>query len=73
MSPIKYNYMPLKSFSLYDNFPIEYLDRISLSNKKVILLDLDETLIHADFKEEFIGEDNIFCFVYCRNDRSQEA
>ena len=26
-------------------------------NKKILLLDLDETLIHADFSEEFLGEE----------------
>ena len=58
MKNLKFNYA-LESPSLYENFPKEKIERIFFSNKKVLLLDLDETLIHADFKEEFLNNENI--------------
>ena len=49
----------LESPSIYENFPENALEQISLSNKKVLILDLDETLIHADFNEEFANDKKI--------------
>ena len=57
MKSIKFNYA-LDLPSLKENFPKEKIERISVGNKKVLLLDLDETLIHADFREEFINNEN---------------
>ena len=57
MKNIKFNYA-LDLCSLNENFPKEKIERISVGNKKVLLLDLDETLIHADFREEYINNDN---------------
>ena len=57
MKNIKFNYA-LDLPSLKENFPKEKIERISVGNKKVLLLDLDETLIHADFREEFINNEN---------------
>lgn len=42
----------LKDPNLYENISSE-IERSFLSEKKILLLDLDETLIHADFDEEF--------------------
>ena len=56
MKNIKFNYA-LDSPLLYEKFPKEIIERISLSDKKILLLDLDETLIHADFNEEFLNTD----------------
>lgn len=57
MKNIKFNYA-LEVPSLNENFPKEKIERISVCNKKIVLLDLDETLIHADFREEFINNEN---------------
>ena len=58
MKNLKFSYA-LESPSLYENFPKEKIERISIDNKKVLLLDLDETLIHADFREEYLNNENI--------------
>lgn len=58
MKNLKFNYA-LESQSLWENYPKEKIERISLSNKKLLLLDLDETLIHADFEEEYLNNENI--------------
>ena len=44
------NTMPQTHFQ--DIINQNYIDKISDKNKKILLLDLDETLIHADFFEE---------------------
>ena len=46
---IKFEYA-LEDPTLYDGVP-----NLS-SNKKILLLDLDETLIHADFDEKYVNE-----------------
>ena len=55
MKNVKFNYA-LESPSIYENYPYEIIESLSLSNKKILILDLDETLIHADFDEEFLDE-----------------
>jgi Dullard-like phosphatase family protein len=45
----------LDSSIMNRSFLNERIERISHKNKKILLLDLDETLIHADFKEEFLN------------------
>jgi Dullard-like phosphatase family protein len=45
----------LDSSIMNRSFLNERIERISHNNKKILLLDLDETLIHADFKEEFLN------------------
>ena len=55
---LKFNYA-LESPLLYENFPIDKIERIAMGIKKILLLDLDETLIHADFNEEFLNDENI--------------
>ena len=55
---LKFNYA-LESPLLYDNFPIDKIERIAMGTKKILILDLDETLIHADFNEEFLNDENI--------------
>ena len=52
MKDIIFDYA-LESPLLYEYFPKNILERIVSSNKKILLLDLDETLIHTDFEEEF--------------------
>ena len=54
MKNINFNNI-LDSLIMKENFLNERMDRISHNNKKILLLDLDETLIHADFKEEFLN------------------
>ena len=49
--------LALDSPSLYEQFPKDILEKLSKSEKKILILDLDETLIHADFKEEFANQD----------------
>ncbi len=44
------NEMPITQFP--ENYYQNYIQKISDKNKKILLLDLDETLIHADFFEE---------------------
>ena len=58
MKNLKFNYA-LESPLIYENYPYEILDYISLSDKKILILDLDETLIHADFDEEFANSQSI--------------
>ena len=58
MVNIKFDYA-LESPSLYENFPKNVIERLSLSDKKILVLDLDETLVHADFDEEFANKENI--------------
>ena len=58
MKDIKFNYA-LESPFIYENLPKAQIETILLSNKKLLLLDLDETLIHADFSEEFLNNKNI--------------
>ena len=40
---------------LHESFAKDRIERIANNNRKILLLDLDETLIHADFKEEFLN------------------
>lgn len=48
---INYSYA-LENPSIYENYPEQILGQITKNgNKKILLLDLDETLIHADFDE----------------------
>ena len=47
---IKFEYA-LEDPKISNNVP-----NLSLSQKKILLLDLDETLVHADFSEEFIDD-----------------
>ena len=35
------------------------LKSLSLSDKKILVLDLDETFVHVDFDEEFANKENI--------------
>jgi Dullard-like phosphatase family protein len=58
MKSLKFNYA-LESPSLYENFPKNKIERIAKTGKKILLLDLDETLIHADFNEEFLNNETI--------------
>ena len=58
MRNIKFDYA-LESPLIYENYPQKILENISLSDKKLLVLDLDETLIHADFNEEYINKENI--------------
>ena len=58
MKDIKFNYA-LESPLIYENFPKIEIEKISLSNKKILLLDIDETLIHADFSKRFLNKENI--------------
>ena len=58
MRNIKFNY-ELESPLLYEDYPIQKIKEISSGDKKVLLLDLDETLIHADFKGIFLKDKNI--------------
>ena len=58
MKNIKFNYA-LESPLIYENYPYEIIERLSHSNKKILVLDLDETLIHADFDEEFANSQSI--------------
>ena len=58
MKNIKFNYA-LESPLIYQNFPKIDIEKISLNNKKILLLDLDETLIHADFSKRFLNKENI--------------
>jgi Dullard-like phosphatase family protein len=58
MTNINFDYA-LESPSIYENFPKNVIERLSLSDKKILVLDLDETLIHADFDEEFSNKENI--------------
>ena len=61
---IKFNYA-LESCSNFENFPKNIFEHLSLSNKKILALDLDETLIHADFDKNFNNKKN---FKYeCKN------
>ena len=57
MKNIKFNYA-LESPSIYENFAND-IEKITLNNKKIFLLDLDETLIHADFSKIFLNKENI--------------
>ena len=58
MRNIRFDYA-LESPSIYDNYPNKVIETISLSKKKILVLDLDETLIHADFDKEFANNKNI--------------
>ena len=58
MRNIKFDYA-LESSSIYENYPKKEIENISSSNKKILVLDLDETLIHADFDEEFENDKTI--------------
>ena len=58
MRNIKFDYA-LESSSIYENYPKKEIENISLSDKKILVLDLDETLIHADFDEEFENDKTI--------------
>ena len=49
--------LALDSPSLYEQFPKDILEKLSKSERKILILDLDETLIHADFNEEFANQD----------------
>lgn len=52
----------LEDPSIFEGVPNSLLNKLSLNSnpkKKILLLDLDETLIHADFDEEFFGNKNI--------------
>ena len=49
---IKFDYT-LESCSNFENYPKKIIEYLSLSNKKILALDLDETLIHADFDKNF--------------------
>ena len=56
MKNIKFEYA-LENKKIYKGVP-DYTIQTN-NNKKVLLLDLDETLIHADFNEEFINDKSI--------------
>ena len=63
---IKFEYA-LEDPALYDGVP-----NLS-SKKKILLLDLDETLIHADFDEKFVNEkyDAIIKFKACSEEKEK--
>ena len=63
---IKFEYA-LEDPTLYDGVP-----NLS-SNKKILLLDLDETLIHADFDEKYVNEkyDAIIKFKACSAEKEK--
>ena len=44
--------------NLYLNINKNEISRNIISQKKLVLLDLDETLIHADFQDEFLNDEN---------------
>ena len=52
LSQLKYD-IALQDPSLKKNFPSPHIERCLHSTKKLLLLDLDETLIHADFDSEY--------------------
>ena len=54
MKNINFNNI-LDSSIMNKNFLNERVERISFNNKKILLLDLDETLVHADFREESLN------------------
>ena len=54
MKNINFNNI-LDSSIMNESFLNERMERISRNNKKILLLDLDETLVHADFREEFLN------------------
>ena len=56
MKNLKFEYA-LEDKKLYKDVP-DYTNKI-INGKKVLLLDLDETLIHADFNQEFINDKSI--------------
>ena len=58
MRNISFDYA-LESPSMYENYPTKEMETISQSKKKILVLDLDETLIHADFDEEFANNKNV--------------
>ena len=58
MININFDYA-LESPSIFENFPKKVIENLSKSNKKILILDLDETLIHADFDEKFLNKKNI--------------
>ena len=49
----------MESSLIFENIPKAQIETISFSNKKLLLLDLDETLIHSDFSEEFLNNKKI--------------
>ena len=49
----------LNNPSLYKNYPNEEISLLKNSKKKILLLDLDETLIHADFNNEYVNNTTI--------------
>ena len=49
--------LALDSPSLYEQFPKNILEKLRTSEKKILILDLDETLIHADFNKDFDNKD----------------
>ena len=49
----------LNNPSLYKNYPTEEISLLKNSKKKILLLDLDETLIHADFNNEYVNNTTI--------------
>ena len=58
MRNIKFDYA-LEYPSIYENYPKKEIETISKSEKKILVLDLDETLIHADFDEEIANNKNV--------------
>lgn len=58
MKDIKFDYA-LESPLIYANYPKNILESITSSDKKILILDLDETLIHTDFEEIFEDDENI--------------
>jgi Dullard-like phosphatase family protein len=49
----------LNNPSLYKNYPNEEISLLKNTKKKILLLDLDETLIHADFNNEYVNNTTI--------------
>jgi Dullard-like phosphatase family protein len=49
----------LNNPSLYKYYPNEEISLLKNSTKKILLLDLDETLIHADFNNEYVNNTTI--------------
>ena len=47
----------LNNPSLYKYYPNEEISLLKNSTKKILLLDLDETLIHADFNNEYVNNE----------------
>lgn len=60
---LNFNYA-LENPLLSENYPQEILERVTKSGKKILLLDLDETLIHAEFLDDYEENDETLYSKY---------